>query len=279
MKTFKVPCTDGVEVSVHNFHGTGEALLFLHGTGLPSLTYTPVIQKFRRFFSCFALDFRGHGHSADSTNGYTWEGFIDDVATAVKTIDKPLSIFSHSLGGAIALKMSLELREQIRAVYCYEPIVFTDEIADDELTRYQFQLSKKIQTKNKSFLSRDDVRKRYSARGAFSKLDPNCLEHYITHAFRADIDGFHLRTTPLNESLMYQLGRCPDLFEGLHQITAKVRLAYGLLEPAGPAKYVPKIQSLIPNSSLKVFSQLAHLGPLEDPLIVAGDALEFFLHQ
>ena len=279
MKTHVLTCADEVKIALHDFLGTGEPLLFLHGTGLPSLSYIPLIKNFTNFFSCYSLDLRGHGRSEDSPTGYAWKGFIDDVTTAVQFINRPVHIFAHSLGGALALKVSLDFKEQIRAIYCYEPIVFTDIISDSNLDDHQLQLMKKIQLKKETFTSRDEIHDRYATRGAFSRLDPECLKEYINHAFLEDNDGFHLRTKPASEGLMYCLGRCPDLFSRLDHIQVRTRLSAGLLDIEGPAKYIPELRKLIPNSSSKDFATLSHLGPLENPFAVADDALGFLLRN
>jgi 3-oxoadipate enol-lactonase len=279
MKTHVLTSSDDVKIALHDFLGTGEPLLFLHGTGFPSLSYIPLIKNFTKFFSCYSLDLRGHGRSEDSPTGYAWQGFLDDVTTAIQFINRPVYIFAHSLGGALALRVSLDFKEQIRAIYCYEPIVFTDIISDSDLNNYQLQLMKKIQLKKESFISRDEIYNRYAARGAFARLDSECLKEYINHAFLEDREGFHLRTKPASEGLMYCLGRCPDLLSRLGQIQVRTRLSAGLLDIEGPAKYIPEIQKLIPNSTSKDFALLSHLGPLENPLSVADDVLRFLLNN
>jgi len=50
MKTHVLTSSDDVKIALHDFLGTGEPLLFLHGTGFPSLSYIPLIKNFTEFF-------------------------------------------------------------------------------------------------------------------------------------------------------------------------------------------------------------------------------------
>ena len=103
MKT--IQSHDGTEIR-YAVCGTGPVnLMFFHGWGGSRQTWNKVIPHFdgARFRSV-NLDMRGHGESACSEFGYSWDSFASDALALrlphMKKRDKSLAIL-YSLGDAI----------------------------------------------------------------------------------------------------------------------------------------------------------------------------------
>ncbi|MDG2111134.1 MAG: alpha/beta fold hydrolase, partial [Actinomycetota bacterium] len=56
-----IPSTDGVEVAVHDYGGEGRPTMFVHGTGLVSRMWEPVMELLGDEFRPIGVDLRGHG--------------------------------------------------------------------------------------------------------------------------------------------------------------------------------------------------------------------------
>ncbi|HAL25242.1 MAG TPA: alpha/beta hydrolase, partial [Chloroflexi bacterium] len=61
------------DIAVHDWGGEGAPILLAHATGFHGLVWRPVAERLvaagRHVWS---FDFRGHGDSDRSTNGYAW---------------------------------------------------------------------------------------------------------------------------------------------------------------------------------------------------------------
>lgn len=83
----------------------GRLVLFLHGGGQTRHTWSGAqIALAERGFRSVALDARGHGESAWTTNtGYAIEAFAADLRQVAEMIGRPVAIVGASLGGLTAM--------------------------------------------------------------------------------------------------------------------------------------------------------------------------------
>ena len=98
----------GVNLAVHDWGGDGHPVLLAHPTGFHGLTWAPVAARLvdagRRVWS---FDYRGHGDSDKSPDGYRWSEFADDVMAVVHELglagEATLLVCGHSKGAASLL--------------------------------------------------------------------------------------------------------------------------------------------------------------------------------
>lgn len=89
--------------------GEGPPLLFVHGWGLASESWTyvmlPLVQK---GFRCIAYDRRGHGRSADPGCGYDYDTLADDLAGVIAERGlNGITLIGHSMAaGELARYMT-----------------------------------------------------------------------------------------------------------------------------------------------------------------------------
>ena len=93
-----------VPVTATIFHGTGPALILIHGISGAGESWWPVIDDLARSFTPVTIDLRGHGTSGKPASGYLYDDYIDDLDRALDYLglQRPL-IMGHSLGGLITL--------------------------------------------------------------------------------------------------------------------------------------------------------------------------------
>lgn len=115
---------DGVRLHLLDWGGTGPPVLMLHGFGQSAHIYralAPELDGLR----CIALTFRAHGESDTPEDGYTLDGFVDDVAAVIDQIDLPrVALVAHSMGGAVATRAAVALPERVSHV------VYLDSVTD-----------------------------------------------------------------------------------------------------------------------------------------------------
>lgn len=140
MKTSKTPCVIGIILMIaassmaqnenakgnyapvnglkmyYEIHGTGQPLVLLHGAysaiGTSFGKLWPTLAKSRQVI---AVELQGHGRTADIDRPITYEQMADDVAALLQYLKiDHADIFGYSMGGGVALQVSIRHPEVVR---------------------------------------------------------------------------------------------------------------------------------------------------------------------
>ena len=98
-----------MDISLHYIKkGSGVPLLLLHGNGQDGDYFVHQMDEFARYFTVYAVDTRGHGHSPRGTAPFTISQFADDLPAFMdeQGIERA-HILGFSDGGNIALTFAL----------------------------------------------------------------------------------------------------------------------------------------------------------------------------
>jgi pimeloyl-ACP methyl ester carboxylesterase len=126
---FKVPSSDGVEISVQKA-GVGPALLLVHGSLLNgALAWGAVLPKLAERFTVYAMDRRGRAASGDAKK-YSVATEADDIASVVEKIGGRVTILAHSYG-AFATLEALDRLKTVSHLILYEPPVILKPVDPD----------------------------------------------------------------------------------------------------------------------------------------------------
>jgi len=82
--------------------GAGQPIVFFNGGGATQISWKKVIQQLHGHYETVTFDFRGHGKASQATD-YSFEAFLSDAETVMRTIDvaKPI-VVGWSLGADVA---------------------------------------------------------------------------------------------------------------------------------------------------------------------------------
>jgi non-heme chloroperoxidase len=96
-----VKTKDGTEIYYKDW-GEGPAVTFSHGWPLSSDAWDgQMLFLAQHGFRAVAHDRRGHGRSSQPSSGNDMDGFADDLAAVIETLDlKDVTLVGHSTGGA-----------------------------------------------------------------------------------------------------------------------------------------------------------------------------------
>lgn len=85
--------------------GSGPAIVFLHGIGDSSSTWSAVTDRLCDRFQTVAVDLLGHGDSPhpEDPDQYTRDVALDDIDDVLASLEGPAVLVGHSLGGYLAL--------------------------------------------------------------------------------------------------------------------------------------------------------------------------------
>jgi len=95
-----ITVTDGTTIYYKDW-GKGPAVTFSHGWPLNSDAWDgQMLFLVQRGYRCVAVDRRGHGRSSQPATGNDMNGYADDLAAVIETLDlKNATVIGHSTGG------------------------------------------------------------------------------------------------------------------------------------------------------------------------------------
>lgn len=114
----------GLPVSVMHWEGPGPTVFCLHGWLDQGAFFEWVAQDIRQSCNVYALDFRGHGHSAwVKGSSYVFTDYMMDVDTLYRLLGVEKAILlGHSMGGMVASYFAAAYPERVTGIISLEGI-------------------------------------------------------------------------------------------------------------------------------------------------------------
>jgi pimeloyl-ACP methyl ester carboxylesterase len=271
--------TEEVALAVYAWGGDGIPVLLAHPTGFHGLAWAPVAERLvERGYRVWSLDFRGHGDSGRSPDGYHWHGFARDVGAVTRHLglarDPGLLAVGHSKGGTALLLDEARHPGTYARLWCYEPIMFP---ADQPLPPdFDNPLSRGARRRRATWPSKGEAERNFASKPPLDVLDADALNAYVDHGFRRDKHGgYELKCRPEDEAEVYAMGAANGAFPRLGDVHPPTVVACGENTDAITPVFARVIVDRLPKGTLEVFTGLGHFGPMEDPARVA-DAIAAF---
>jgi pimeloyl-ACP methyl ester carboxylesterase len=270
-----VPSTGGVQLALHDVGGEGSPLLLSHANGFHGCVFAPLAASLRNRFHCWAIDYRGHGDSDPwPADNLDWSVFGDDALAAVDALGLVGAIgFGHSMGGTTLLMAALARPSAFAGLALFEPIAFPATPTEAERTSPIIEGARR---RRAVFASREDAYDNYASKPPLDALTPEALRAYVDHGFVEQADGsVRLKCEPALEAAIFEAGIDDDTYSRLGEVTCPVLVLAG--EEAGnpPGALAPLVSAELPHGRFQRFDDLGHLGPMQDPPLVATAVAAF----
>jgi pimeloyl-ACP methyl ester carboxylesterase len=268
-----VKSADGVEIAGYELGGSGEPLLLAHATGFCATMYRPLGIEVADLFRVVGLDFRGHGRSARPANAdFGWDRMADDVLAVVDHLGTAAYGFGHSMGGAALLLAEERRPGTFSGMFLYEPIVLPDDFHPGA-SNYMADLAR---ARRATFPSRDVALERYASRPPLNTLRADVLTAYVDDGFVDLPDGsVRLACLPDDEARTFE-AESKLHTSRVTDVETPVAVVVGHDEDGpNPARLGPGLVAALQHAELIRRPQLGHLGPFEDPALVATDLRAF----
>lgn len=233
--------------------GSGQPLLLIHGVGLCSESWFPMVEALKKVFRITLVDLPGHGQSsplAVAPNSASLSDYANSIEQLCRDLDlDEFIVGGHSLGALIAIEMAANQKTSIGGLLALNAI---HERSDDALAAVQqrastLQDSQEIvgveQTISRWFTDSPSPAMCDFAERCRSWLRANTIEGYAAayHTF-ANTRG------PDDQSLSRI--NCPALFiTGLHDRNSSAAMSQSLATRISGAEY-------------KIIADAAHMLPL-----------------
>ena len=119
---------NGVSLEYLDWGGSGPPMVFLAGLSDTPYIYNDLAPEFTSQFHCYGLTRRGHGRSETSSDGYTLEAMVSDVAVFLKTLNLTgVTLVGHSYGGTEVVRFAQRYPDVVRRAVVLD-------VADPETT-------------------------------------------------------------------------------------------------------------------------------------------------
>lgn len=166
-------------------------LLLIHGGRDHCRNWDFVARALRDRYTVYAPDLRGHGDSAWAIGGmYSLPEFVLDVATLANSLDGPLTIIGHSLGGAIALQYAGTFPERVAKLVAIEglgPPLVEHRPAPARMREWIDHMHEMERRTPRRYRTLEDAVRRMME--ANPHLSPEMARHLTVHGTRRNEDG------------------------------------------------------------------------------------------
>lgn len=228
-------------ITLRGWHSppTGKPVLhFLHGNGLSTRVYTPLLELLSADFDLWLCDIQGHG---ESDAGDVFLGWNQNAALAVEAFQAQRSLFAdvpvyasaHSFGGVLTSLIMAQHPHLFRAAVLLDPIVFpplaqaymkTKELLGLKIFN---TLAQRTLVRRSHWPDRQAAYASLTGRGTFKGWTTQALRAYVDHALRpADEEGVQLKCPVWLEAKIFSTAP-RRLWSLLRQVQAPVLFMYG----------------------------------------------------
>lgn len=272
----------GLHLAVHTWGSSSAAstnpVLLAHPTGFHGRIWAPVVERLvAADRAVWSFDFRGHGDSDESPDGYAWPYFAQDVLAVVDHLGlggrRDLVAAGHSKGAASLLRAESDRPGTFGRIWAFEPIMMpgTDLRPDPD-----FPLAVGARRRRAVWNSIDEAYDAYRSKPPLDVMTSESLRAYVEFGLRDRGDGtFELKCRPEVEAAVYTMGAANGMFERLPTIDATVRVVCGEHTDAIVPRLAERIASLLPHATVEIWEQHGHFGPQADPTRTAASILAF----
>jgi len=257
---------NGITIT-YSDQGNGLPIVFLHAFPLNRSMWAQQEDALCSQFRIITIDLRGHGESDAPLWRYTLEQSADDVCALLDRLSIQQAIFTGlSMGGYILFAFYRKYATRVKGLILADTKAQADTAEGKE---GRFQMAQTAYKKGPSAIADIMLPKLLSPATIQSKPE-------IVQKVRRMIEGNQI--SGIAGDLMAMAER-PDSVPLLNQITCPTQIIVGELDQATPPSDSKLMAEQIPNASLAVIPQAAHLANLEQPeafnQIVASFASEF----
>jgi 2-hydroxy-6-oxonona-2,4-dienedioate hydrolase len=248
---------DGCKIHVEEA-GEGQPLLLVHGLG-GSLMFQRVVEPLAKHFRVFVLDLPGFGASEASDKFYTTEKHAELIYQIVQHLSlEKITLAGVSYGGQVAATFAAKFPERVEKLVltCSTGLAPTPFIISNNfLWRVFSSFVKRFILTNQSLLCLMGRRSFYDVVSRPEDLCRKFFEQLSKPGHRdAWLNCFYNVFTGAKE-----------FKQRLKEIQSPTLILWGENDVTVLPNFGKEMQKLIPNSTLKMFSECAHSVPLEKP--------------
>jgi non-heme chloroperoxidase len=269
-----ITTTDGTEIFYKDW-GSGQPVVFSHGWPLSSDDWDTQMMFFLAHgYRVVAVDRRGHGRSAQVSEGHDMDHYADDLLAVVEHLDLHDAIHvGHSTGGG-EVAHYLARHGQARAakavlISSVPPLMLQTEANPGGLPKAVFDgLQEQTAARRSSFFREFAAGPFYGYNRPGATPDEGIIENWWRQGMMGGAKAHYDGIVAFSQT---------DFTEDLKQITIPVLVMHGEDDQVVPyADSGPLSAKLLKNGSLKSYPGFPHGMPATEAATINADLLAFF---
>jgi 2-hydroxy-6-oxonona-2,4-dienedioate hydrolase len=248
------------------------ALIMLHGVTGHAEAYVRNLRSHSEHFSCWAIDFIGHGYSAKPKHPLEIKHYIDQVLHFMAAINVEKASFTgESLGGWVTAQLAIDHPDKVERIVLN---TMGGTMANPEVMKRLYVLSMEA--------AEDPSWERVRARLEWLMADPSMVTDDLIKTRQMIFQQPDwLEACKANMALQDPEIRRRNMLtdERLAKIHAPALVLWTTKDPSGPVAEAERIASVIPNARLAVMDNCGHWPQYEDTETFNRIHLEFLLDR
>jgi pimeloyl-ACP methyl ester carboxylesterase len=257
---------DSIEVAYVDEGQGDQTLLLIHGLGSYLPAWKPVIEELKSDYRVIALDLPGYGKSAKGAYPYSMPFFAQVVRLFMEQvgIHKPV-VLAHSMGGQIAMRLSLDHPESVEKLVLAAPAGFESFTEEDREFFETYMTPEAVMSSDRGDI-RDNIERN------FNQMSPNAEFMIRDRVAVRGADDFEQYAKANVQSVMGMLDG--PVVDELDQLSVPTLIVFGEQDALIPNTYLHDLTTqqvaqagheLIPNSQLKMIPEAGHFVHFEQP--------------
>ncbi len=245
-------------------------LLMLHGITGHAEAYVRNLAAHAEHFSCWAIDFIGHGYSSKPDHPLEVHHYVEQVNHVLDTLGVDKAYFTgESLGGWTTARYAIDHPDRVERIVLN---TMGGTMANPKVMERLYTLSMEA--------AHDPSWERVKARLEWLMADPAMVTDDLIRTRQAIFQQPDwLKACEMNMALQNPEIRRRNMLTDdlLARIQAPALVLWTTKDPSGPVDEAKRIASLIPNAQLAVIDNCGHWPQYEDPATFNKIHLDFLL--
>ena len=242
---------DGVNL-VYEIHGAGDPIVLAHGFSASRALFRSQVQILSKEYQVIVYDQRGHGESDKPEGEYSPFVFAADLDALLEKLRiKRTVVLGHSMGSMMAQVFALTYPERLRGLILYGAVSNMKPLGN-VCGPWAQDAIKEIEEKGFRTHLRSLIPYWFS-----SKTDRRRIESWLHEAF-FEIPAYVAKG-------VWKGNMKFDVVDRLEEIKAPTLIIVGGDDCRTPVENSELLNRKIPNASLKIIRDAAHLANLEKP--------------
>jgi pimeloyl-ACP methyl ester carboxylesterase len=246
-------------------------MLFLHGVGLDSSAWSPLVQATGARPGWACVDLPGFGESADLAGGFSLEEASAAVVDLLDALDAPaIDLVGHSMGGFLALHLAAAHPERVRSltIVCGAYATIVDVVNAPVRTVVRRPRTSAIYL-GLTLLARSgragDVLVRSAARTGLLRLSMAGVAAHPFRVRRSLLRAIAAGNRPRSFLLAQATGRRYDYRSVWSRITVPVLGIFGERDALVSRRDADVLREALPSASIAYLHGASHFAPMEQP--------------
>lgn len=263
---------DGVRLAYRD-RGSGEPVVFLHGTPSHSFIWREVVPEIERAGHRVVLfDLLGYGRSERPlTRDTSVRGQVDVLQALLQHlgIDR-FSLVAHDIGGAIAQLLATAAPERVHR------LMLIDTVSYDSWPSDTWQAIIRDHLQNYAAMPADEFEAMLTRQLRMTVANPDRMSGQVLEAYLAPHRSALGRASFFEHQVRhYDSSPTQQVVPALARLTMPVRLLWGAQDTWQPLTYAKRLTADIPGSELVVIDNGGHFLMEDQPQRVRSEILNF----